>query len=184
MLNIVTDEELDRLVNLAPTSHHSERLRAGIALLYYGGMRASEVCGARWDGVAWADGYMRVFGKGAKWRHVPLFPELEIELRRWRDSGRGVDPSGEILQTRTGRPPRRTWLNRSLSRACKALGIRHIHPHQLRHTRATHLLRLGWDLASVSLFLGHASVSTTAIYVHSDPLRLVQLARFGPRGQA
>ena len=120
-------------------------------------------------------GPVRVFGKVAKERLVPVHAEAAIVLgdyiRVWRplftprDSSLFLDPSGRGLS--------RVAVWKIVKRHVQAAGInRAISPHTFRHSFATHLLEGGADLRAVQLLLGHADISATEIYTHVQPERL------------
>ncbi len=156
---------------------------AVLELLYSSGLRVSELVALDLGRIDRAEGTVRVRGKGDKERIVPVgIPALEA-LERWEAQGRPV------LATTTGRggaaPGRALFLGvrggRLGDRAVRTLvdryaaraGIaRHITPHTLRHSAATHLVEGGADLRSVQDFLGHSSLATTQIYTHVSAERL------------
>jgi integrase/recombinase XerD len=164
------------------------RDRALLEAAYGAGLRVSEWITIGTRDVLLAEGLVRVFGKGSKERLVPIgrsaIAALAIYLRELRPrlergSGRGalfLNARGEPL-TRMG-----AWkiLRRYVERARLT---KHVSPHTLRHSFATHLLEGGADLRAVQEMLGHADISTTQIYTHVDREYLRQVHRqYHPRG--
>jgi integrase/recombinase XerC len=154
------------------------RDRAMLELLYASGLRVSELVGLDRSGLDLSEGLVRVLGKRRKERVVPVGrPALEA-LRRWLDEGRpalaraGGGAEALFLNHRGGRLSARS-VARRLHRWVLAAGLaRHVHPHVLRHSFATHLLSSGADLRGIQELLGHASLSTTQRYTHLDWKRL------------
>lgn len=147
------------------------RDRTALVLLYGVGLRLSEAAGLLDRDVDLESGELRVVGKGSKERVVPI-PERAIGLlRQYRDQ-RG--PSERFLAGRRGGLSGRT-IARGVERlALRTLG-RHVTPHQLRHSFATHLLTGGANLREIQSLLGHASLSTTQRYTHVDMKRLFEV---------
>jgi integrase/recombinase XerC len=152
------------------------RDRCALELLYGAGLRVSELVGL--DVSDFLDGRsaVRVLGKGGKERVVPLVAKartaLEAYLARRAELG---DGSALLLNRRGGRLTART-VARNLARYALVCGTqRHVHPHALRHSFATHLLDMGADLRGIQELLGHASLSTTQRYTHVSSERLVQI---------
>lgn len=114
---------------------------------------------------------VRVIGKGNKERIVPLPEALLIALRRFWTTHRHPHV---LFPNRTGTAPLSARsLRRAFGRARDAIGLRKtITPHSLRHGFATHLLENGVDVRLVQMLLGHASLSSTAVYTHlTEPIR-------------
>jgi len=155
--------ELRALLDTARES--SPRDYALILCMSHAGLRVSEACALRWDDIA--DQHLLVRkGKGDKQRYVPLHPRLKSALAALRLFA--------ILRSQVF--PGRTLDKRLTSRAaeliverlCAQMGIARekAHPHTLRHTFATNVLRKSGNLLKVQRLLGHASVKTTEIYTH------------------
>lgn len=148
-----------------------------LEVLYAGGLRVSELCGLDLADVDTDRQTVRVLGKGAKERAVPLGRPAVRALSRWLAGGRGtlVTPaSGEavFVGERGGRIDPRV-VRRLVHRALRLVpGAPDLGPHGLRHAMATHLLEGGADLRSVQEILGHASLATTQIYTHVSDERL------------
>jgi integrase/recombinase XerD len=147
------------------------RDRAMLSLAYAAGLRVSELVNLGLGDVDFSRGVVAAFGKGGKRRLVPLgevtLNHLGEYLRR-RSEAPSIEPESAILF----RSPRGGGLTRQgfwkiVRRYAVAAGISGgAHPHQLRHSFATHLLAGGADLRSVQTMLGHADVATTEIYTH------------------
>ncbi len=160
------------------------RLRdsAIMELLYATGIRVSELCGLDIDDIDDSRRTIRVLGKGAKERVVPVGIPAERAVDRWRRAGRAqlITPeSGPALfvGARGGRLDPRT-ARRVVHREIAAIGsAADLGPHGVRHTAATHMLDGGADLRSVQEMLGHASLATTQIYTHVSVDRLVAAYR-------
>jgi site-specific recombinase XerD len=151
------------------------RLRddAVLELLYGCGLRVSELCGLDVGDVSAARGTVRVLGKGARQREVPLgrpaAEALAAWLRRGRTEMRVEEADGAALfvnrrGTRLGR--------RDVARLLDRRSPHPTHPHALRHTYATHLLDGGADLRVVQELLGHRDLATTQVYTHVSKERL------------
>jgi len=163
------------------------RDRAMIELLYAGGLRVSEVAGARLEDLKLDLGYILVHGKGDKERLVPLGVPAQHALQQYLKSGRGVlanKKSSALLFLGVGaRRLSRQRLWQLVGQASVASG-RHSSPHMLRHSCATHMVENGADLRTVQTILGHADISTTQIYTHVALDRLKSVyAKHHPRAK-
>lgn len=164
------------------------RDRAMLELAYGAGLRVSEWIGITVQDLRLDEGLVRVFGKGAKERLVPIGRSALgtvalylSELRPQLEKGAG---QGKLFLNARGRPLSRMGAWKILQRHVKRAGIsKRVTPHTLRHSFATHLLEGGADLRAVQEMLGHADISTTQIYTHVDReyLRSVH-KQFHPRG--
>jgi integrase/recombinase XerD len=135
------------------------------------------------------NGFLRVFGKGAKERVVPVGGRAAEALRSYLTAGRPAfvktrTGSALFLSERGGALSRKTLWVIVQKYAAKAGIERGVKPHQLRHSFASHLLGGGADLRSIQEMLGHANLATTQIYTAVEDKRLVeQHAKFHPRNQ-
>ncbi|MEM9227865.1 MAG: site-specific tyrosine recombinase XerD [Verrucomicrobiota bacterium] len=163
------------------------RDRAMLELMYSSGLRVSELCELPLQAVDLENGFVRLVGKGAKERVVPIGRKAVEALESYLMSGRPKlvkPPTGHacFLSTRGTALSRKTfWFN--LKKHALAAGIKQpVKPHLLRHSFATHLLENGADLRAIQEMLGHADISTTQIYtaVRSETLA-AQHAQFHPR---
>ena len=186
----LTEHEVEALLE-APdlATDIGQRDRAMLELLYATGLRVSELVALRLDQANLRHGVVRVMGKGSKERLVLMGEEavgrVEAYLQHARgDLLRGVGPSDALFVTRRGGGMTRQAFWYLVRRYAKQAGIRkHLSPHTLRHSFATHLLNHGADLRVVQMLLGHSDLSTTQIYTHVARARLKDLhSRHHPRG--
>ncbi|KRT36146.1 tyrosine-type recombinase/integrase [Acetomicrobium hydrogeniformans] len=171
---ILSEGEIERLISSCRDgSVLGGRDETLFELAYGCGLRASEVCSLALEDIDWRAGTLRVIGKGDKERVVPLLGSVKEKLRHYVDAIRPLLNRREerwLFLTRTGRKLHREDLWRIIRRRGKAAGIPSVrlHPHVLRHSLATHMLRRGLDLRTLQELLGHASISTTERYTHLD----------------
>jgi integrase/recombinase XerC len=179
---VLAADEIQAVLHSRPASQAatpmSLRDTAIMELLYATGIRVSELCGLDVDDIDQSRRTIRVMGKGAKERVVPVgIPALRA-IGQWLAAGRpeaAADSSGAalFLGARGGRIDPRTARRVVHARIAAAGSVPDTGPHGLRHTMATHLLEGGADLRSVQEMLGHASVATTQIYTHVSIERLL-----------
>jgi integrase/recombinase XerC len=151
------------------------RDRCALELLYGAGLRVSELVGLDLGDVR--GDMLRVIGKGNKERLVPIVEKARIALSAYLGRRSELKPKSEalLLNRQGGRLTTRS-VARNLARYALIAGVRrHVHPHALRHSFATHLLDMGADLRGIQELLGHASLSTTQRYTHVSSERLVQV---------
>lgn len=164
------------------------RDRAMLELLYACGLRVSELVGLRVDQPNLRGGFLRVTGKGAKERLVPMNDTAMDWLTRYIQAARPVLVAGQatdaLFPSREGEFMTRQTFWHRIKMLAKAADIqRPLSPHTLRHAFATHLLNHGADLRVVQMLLGHSDLSTTQIYTHIASHRLQTLhAKHHPRG--
>jgi integrase/recombinase XerD len=164
------------------------RDRALLELAYGAGLRVSEWITLGVRDLLLEDGLVRVFGKGSKERLVPIgrsaIGAAAIYLRELRPRLEKGEGKGILLLNARGRPLTRMGAWKILRGHVDRAGItRHVTPHTLRHSFATHLLEGGADLRAVQEMLGHVDIATTQIYTHVDREYLRQVHRsYHPRG--
>ncbi|MCC5830919.1 MAG: tyrosine recombinase [Phycisphaeraceae bacterium] len=149
------------------------RDRALLELLYGGGLRATEAADLEADHIHPVLAVARVRGKGNKERIVPLGGPALQWTKRYLEEARplllGEKPATRrLLLSRNGRPINRIVIWQIVRRRATLAGMEDVHPHQLRHSFATHLLAGGADLRIVQELLGHANIRPTQIYTHVD----------------
>jgi integrase/recombinase XerD len=186
--DILTIDEVKRLL-VAPDPKKPAGCRdaAMLELLYAAGLRVSELITLKLQDVNLTAGYVRVFGKGAKERVVPIGQYAQEKIRRYTNGARQALLKDRISATlfvaRAGKPFSRQGFWKLIKRYGLRAGLRKvITPHTLRHSFASHLLEGGADLRAVQTMLGHADIATTQIYTHVARDHLKHLhQKFHPR---
>ena len=165
------------------------RDQAILEVMYASGLRVSELATLKLENINFESGFLRVIGKGNKERIVPIGRQALTRLKLYMDRMRPKlvrphTPSAIFLSNR-GRQMNRATLWKLVSGCAKRAGIvKHVSPHMLRHSFATHLLENGADLRVIQEILGHADISTTQIYTHVDSQRLKSVHyQFHPRAK-
>ena len=125
------------------------------------------------DGVDLATGEVRVWGKGAKERIVPVGAAARDAIARVARAARGrcrsPDSHARCSSAPAGGASRRGRSSGASRRGRSSAGCtRHVHPHMLRHSFASHVLQSSGDLRAVQEMLGHASIASTQVYTHLD----------------
>jgi site-specific recombinase XerD len=174
---VLTPAEVEALLGALPPVH-----RAVLMVAYGAGLRISEVCKLRITDIDSNAGVIHVRGaKRNRDRDVMLSPRLLSELRSYWRVRR--PPGPELFPGRAGMGTTmtRAGVGKALKKALDKVGLtvektgRRITPHTLRHSFATHLLEQGTDLRTLQVLLGHASISSTARYVHLSTARLASV---------
>lgn len=187
---VLTVEEVERLLaQPRGPGPLALRDRAILELLYAAGLRVSELVALDVGDVHLGTEYVRCLGKGSKERIVPIGTPAVRAIQRYLSAARpalarGRAPAALFLNRRGQRLSRQgVWI--LLQAYARTAGIRrHIGPHTLRHSFATHLLDGGADLRAVQEMLGHASIATTQRYTHLTRSRLREVYRRAhPRDQ-
>lgn len=184
----LTHQEVTALLELpARDRAEDQRDRVMLELLYAAGLRVSELVGLSLSQIDVNLGCVRVVGKGAKERVVPIGQTAGRMLVDYLEHVRPVLLKGRssrvLFISRRGRGlTRQAFWKLLLQRARRAGISKPISPHMLRHSFATHLLEGGADLRVVQSMLGHADIATTQIYTHVEGSRLRQIhRRYFPR---
>jgi integrase/recombinase XerC len=171
-------DQMARLLELPGDDPLTVRDRAMLELLYSSGLRLAELVALDLGDVDDADATVRVTGKGAKTRIVPVGRKALAALRAWRRTRAGVagpDEQALFVSRRGGRLRPRSVQDRIVHWARRQGMDRNVYPHLFRHSFASHLLESSGDLRAVQELLGHADVSTTQIYTHLDFQHLAQI---------
>jgi len=155
---LLSEAQVHRVLALEPNARNRVMLR----LLYTTGIRASEAAGLKWKDLVDREhgGQITVFGKGSKYRSIPVPMETWKLVVSLRGDAAEDDP---VL----GVGRKQLWS------IVKAAGIRagvaELHPHLLRHAHASHAMDRNCSIALIQTTLGHSSVSTTSLYCHARP---------------
>ena len=189
IITYLTEPEISALL-AAPdqATWTGRRDHALLALAIQTGLRASELTSLTIsDTHLGAGAHISCLGKGRRQRITPLTAGTVTILATWL-AERSGHPGDPLFPTRQGTPLSRDALERRVTRhaaaaalTCPALAEKAISPHVMRHSAAMRLLNAGVDTTVIALWLGHASVATTQIYVHADlALKERALARTAP----
>ena len=166
--DVLTQDEVKALLN-RPGSNTviGLRDRAILALLYGTGIRASECAGVKEDDVDLVAKTVRVIGKGGYMRVVPLNESVVGALEQYRRAHGEVKHNQAFFQSRRKRSGSRAIIYDRVRRFSRLARIgKHVTPHLLRHTFATHLIRMGEKLVVPRDLLGHKQISSTQVYLH------------------
>ena len=169
----VREDDMDRLLDSAEwgSDYISTRARTILILLYETGMRASELTSLDDSSVDFAQGEIRVTGKGNKQRAIPFGDELRTQLQeyiRQRDAMWQQRIDTALILNDRGSRMTYVQLRKEVMTRLSAIGnLAKRSPHVLRHSFATAMLNNGADPASVQKLLGHSELSTTEIYTHT-----------------
>lgn len=172
---VLTIEEIDRLMAAIDLgAAEGQRNRAIIETLYSCGLRVSELVNLQLHDCYFAEGFIRVIGKGNKERLVPVSPTVIEEVGIYLEYNRPLLPikkghEGFVFLNRRGAQLTRVMIFTLIRNYAALAGIRKtISPHTFRHSFATHLIEGGANLRAVQEMLGHESITTTEIYTHLD----------------
>ncbi|MGH9119839.1 MAG: site-specific tyrosine recombinase XerD [Acidimicrobiales bacterium] len=185
----MTEDEVGLLLGAVVGDDAIARRDTAILEVLYGtGIRISELVGLSLVDLDLDGALLRVFGKGAKERVVPIGRLARLALERWLDPGgrpavapehwaRRGEAEAVFLNARGGRLTRQgAW--GIVRRHAAAVGLAdRLTPHVLRHSCATHMLDRGADIRAVQELLGHASIRTTQVYTKVSTERLWQVYR-------
>lgn len=159
------------MINLFDMPDISLRDRAMLELLYSSGIRIEEMVTLNLNDVDLLYGTVKVFGKGASERIVPIGQKCCVAIKKYLDQRRGLNIADNFraplflnkdnkrLTSRGARKLLHNWF-------VKAGFVKKVSPHTIRHTFATHILDRGCDIKSVQQMLGHKNLATTQIYTH------------------
>lgn len=167
----LSPDEAVRLVTVGDAGPLAVRDRALLELAYSSGLRLSELATLDVAACDLEAGEVRVLGKGAKERIVPVGSAAREAIRRWLALRAGLAGSGEsaMFVGRGGRRLSPRSIEQRLAHWAIRQGLsRHVHPHMLRHSFASHVLQSSGDLRAVQEMLGHASIASTQVYTHLD----------------
>jgi integrase/recombinase XerC len=174
----LSPDEAGRLMEIPDDDRLATRDKAIYELFYSSGLRLSELTSLAPGDINFSDATVRVTGKGAKTRVVPVGSQALAALKNWLHKRELLVKEGEhaLFVSRNG-----TRLTaRAVQYRMKEWGLKlglaaNVHPHVLRHSFASHVLQSSGDLRAVQEMLGHASISTTQVYTHLDFQQLAKV---------
>ncbi len=167
--NPLSEEEIRRLLDRPGYKFRDIRNLAMLEVLYATGLRVSELTGLIAEQLNLKDGWIRVFGKGAKERMVPIGPRATAAILRYLETKTTRFPAaqGPLFVSVRGRPLGRGAFWSALRKMGQAAQLAaRVFPHRIRHSAATSLLEGGMDLRVLQEMLGHSAITTTQIYAH------------------
>ena len=164
------------------------RDRAMLETLYASGMRVSELVNLNLSDLDLTSRYLKLMGKGNKERIIPIgFPATD-SIRIYLEDGRPrlageLDSEQAVFVNRTGKRLTTRGIRGIINKQVyKSRLNRHVNPHLIRHTYATHMLNKGADIRAVQELLGHKRLSTTQVYTHVTQEKLKKVyQQFHPR---
>ena len=166
-------EEVARLLESHDGTAKGLRDQALLETIYSAGLRVSEAVGLDVDRVDFIGGIIKVYGKVKKERLCPIGERALQAIQRYLEKRPKARETKGVFLNQRGRRLTARSVRRVLDQALQRASLnRHVSPHALRHSFATHLLDRGADLRSVQELLGHQSLSTTQIYTHVSAERL------------
>lgn len=142
-----------------------------VLLLYFTGLRVSELVNLKISQLYLSDKYLKIKGKGSKERIIPLNNSIIEPINKYLNKTRrdilGLNYSDYLFVNKNGNPLTRQGFFKIIKKHTQLAMInKNVSPHTIRHSFATHLLNNGIDLRSVQILLGHSDISTTQIYTH------------------
>ncbi len=154
---VLSQQEIKNIIEAAP----SKKSRLIIEMLYYTGMRVSELINLKRNDIDLDKGEIIIIGKGNKERKILLPKKLIEELRNWLN-----EHEGDYLFSKD-KPMSARNIQKMLKTIKHKIGLKKpLTPHKLRHSFATHLLEQGLDIRTIQVLLGHENLNTTQIYTH------------------
>ena len=171
-------DAMGRLLDVRVDHPIATRDRAIMELFYSSGLRLAELAGLQATDVDLVEGTVRVTGKGAKTRIVPVGEKAREALRDWLKVRPQLEktPLTAMFISRNGLPLSHRNIQARVAYWARRLGLpQGVSPHTFRHSFATHLLESSGDLRAVQEMLGHADIGTTQIYTHLDFQHLARI---------
>lgn len=171
--DIIYEEEFKRIIDTFDHSPKNIRDRLILQLLIATGARISEIIELDIKDISDNEyRYIRVLGKGSKYRYIPIYNEIGQEIKDYIENQRNLIVKSK-RDFKLFPNSSRTLFYRTLKEHAKRANIeKHIYPHIIRHSIATILLKNGADIRMVQEILGHSSITTTEIYTHVEKSKL------------
>ena len=169
--NIMSVEDVTKLLDIKLDDHFSYRNKAMLELMYATGLRVSELVELKFNDIDFSDDIVRIMGKGSKERIIPMGDFAKTYLEEYIYNHRNLMLKGNnceyIFLNNHGKKMTRQGFFKIIKKLANNIGIStEISPHTLRHSFASHLLKYGADLRTIQELLGHSDISTTQIYTH------------------
>lgn len=177
LINHLERDQIQALLDAPdPSTRVGTRDRAMLHVAFAAGLRVSELIGLQMDDLrTHPQASLHVRGKGRRERVLPLWKQTAKSLRAWV-AIRGEPRATEIFLNAHGEPLTRSGFEyilrkyvRCAAQSCPSLAKKRVSPHVLRHSCAMHTLHATRDVRQVALWLGHASIKSTEVYLRADP---------------
>jgi integrase len=166
----LTPGEVEALIEAAKANRHGHRDATMILLAFRHGLRAAELCDLRWDQVDFNAAVLHV--RRVKNGTPSTHPLLGDEMRALRRLQRENSASPFVFVSERGSPFTTAGFARMIERAAAAAGLElKVHPHMLRHACGYALANKGHDTRAIQGWLGHRSITSTAVYTALAPHR-------------
>ena len=174
--DILTIDEINRILDIKITDNYSIRNKAMLELIYATGLRVSELVNLKTYDVDTTDNIVRTMGKGSKERIIPIGEYATDALNSYlsiRDTFLKKEINDYLFLNNHGKKMTRQGFYKIIKRLARENNIKKdISPHTLRHSFATHMINNGADLRTIQELLGHSDISTTQIYTHVSTEKL------------
>ena len=173
---VLSPEDVEQLLKFKPTSVIEIRDLAIIELIYSSGLRVSETININLNDFEEDMSFLRILGKGAKTRLVPVGKYAKSAINAWLiERNKIINSTDALFLNLRGKRISIRSVQLRLRKMALKQGLAPIHPHMLRHSFATHMLESSGDLRTIQELLGHSSLSTTQIYTKLDYQHLVKI---------
>ena len=173
---VLSPEDIEQLLNFKPSNLIEIRDMAIVELMYSSGLRVSETVNINIGDFEEDMTFLRILGKGAKTRIVPLGKFAVNAINNWIiERDKILTKSDALFLNSKGARLSIRSVQLRLKKMATKQGLPPIHPHMLRHSFATHMLESSGDLRTIQELLGHSSLSTTQIYTKLDYQHLVKI---------
>ena len=173
---VLSPEDVEQLLKFKPTSVIEIRDLAIIEIIYSSGLRVSETININLNDFEEDMSFLRILGKGAKTRLVPVGKYAKSAINEWLiERNKIINNTDALFLNLRGKRISIRSVQLRLRRMALKQGLAPIHPHMLRHSFATHMLESSGDLRTIQELLGHSSLSTTQIYTKLDYQHLVKI---------
>ena len=173
---VLSPEDVEQLLKFKPTSVIEIRDLAIIELIYSSGLRVSETININLNDFEEDMSFLRILGKGAKTRLVPVGKYAKSAINEWLiERNKIINSTDALFLNLKGKRISIRSVQLRLRKMALKQGLAPIHPHMLRHSFATHMLESSGDLRTIQELLGHSSLSTTQIYTKLDYQHLVKI---------
>ena len=174
--DVLTIDEVNRILDIKITDNYSIRNKAMLELIYATGLRVSELVNLKTYDVDIIDNIVRTMGKGSKERIIPIGEYATNALNSYlsiRDTFIKREVNDYLFINNHGKKMTRQGFFKIIKKLARDNNIKKdISPHTLRHSFATHMINNGADLRTIQELLGHSDISTTQIYTHVSTEKL------------